>query len=106
MSTIGLNVHGINQQDVDHLQRANRLRNFLTQPFFVTQAFDDRPGRRVPMADTVAGAAAIVYTDIARDGMRSGPNLEGLSALRDTVSDRFAATYLAGAARPDLGGES
>ncbi|MCB9569119.1 MAG: F0F1 ATP synthase subunit beta [Myxococcales bacterium] len=40
--------------------RAHRLRNFLTQPFFVTQAFTDRGGRRVSVRDTVEGAAAIV----------------------------------------------
>lgn len=33
-----------------------------------------------------AGVAAIVYTDIARDGMLSGPNLEATAALADTVS--------------------
>jgi F-type H+-transporting ATPase subunit beta len=40
--------------------RAKRLRNFLTQPFFVTESFTSIPGRRVAMADAVAGAAAIV----------------------------------------------
>jgi len=40
--------------------RARRLRNFLTQPFFVTQTFTDIPGRRVAIHDTVEGAAAIV----------------------------------------------
>jgi F-type H+-transporting ATPase subunit beta len=40
--------------------RARRLRNFLTQPFFVTQGFTDLGGRRVAMSDTVEGAAAIV----------------------------------------------
>jgi phosphoribosylformimino-5-aminoimidazole carboxamide ribotide isomerase len=32
-----------------------------------------------------AGAAAIVYTDIARDGMLSGPNLEATAALAEGV---------------------
>ena len=32
-----------------------------------------------------AGVAAIVYTDIARDGMLSGPNLEATAALADAV---------------------
>ena len=30
--------------------------------------------------------AAIVYTDIARDGMLSGPNLEATAVLADAVS--------------------
>lgn len=40
--------------------RARRLRNFLTQPFFVTESVTGMPGQRVAMADAVAGAAAIV----------------------------------------------
>jgi F-type H+-transporting ATPase subunit beta len=40
--------------------RAKRLRNFLTQPFYVTESFTGLPGRRVAMADAVAGTAAIV----------------------------------------------
>jgi phosphoribosylformimino-5-aminoimidazole carboxamide ribotide isomerase len=32
-----------------------------------------------------AGVAAIVYTDIARDGMLSGPNLEATVALAEAV---------------------
>jgi phosphoribosylformimino-5-aminoimidazole carboxamide ribotide isomerase len=33
-----------------------------------------------------AGVAAIVYTDIARDGMLTGPNLESTAELADAVS--------------------
>jgi F-type H+-transporting ATPase subunit beta len=40
--------------------RARRLRAFLTQPFFVAESFTGTPGKRVPIADTVAGAAAIL----------------------------------------------
>jgi len=32
-----------------------------------------------------AGVAAIVYTDIARDGMLSGPNFEATAALADAI---------------------
>jgi len=40
--------------------RARRLRNFLTQPFFVTEGFTGAPGRRVSLAETVEGTAAIL----------------------------------------------
>ena len=40
--------------------RARRMRNFLTQPFFVTEEFTGVSGRRVSMADTIAGAAEIL----------------------------------------------
>jgi len=32
------------------------------------------------------GVAAIIYTDIARDGMLSGPNIEETVALADAIS--------------------
>jgi F-type H+-transporting ATPase subunit beta len=40
--------------------RAQRLRNFMTQPFHVTEGFTGVPGQRVPIADTVEGVAAIL----------------------------------------------
>jgi F-type H+/Na+-transporting ATPase subunit beta len=40
--------------------RAHRLRNFFTQPFFVTETFTGQPGRSVPIAETVAGVEAIL----------------------------------------------
>lgn len=40
--------------------RARRLRQFLTQPFFVAESFTGIPGQRVAIADTVAGTAAII----------------------------------------------
>jgi F-type H+-transporting ATPase subunit beta len=40
--------------------RARRLRNFLTQPFFVSESFTGTPGRHVSIHETVAGVAAIL----------------------------------------------
>jgi F-type H+-transporting ATPase subunit beta len=40
--------------------RAQRLRHFFTQPFFVTETFTGQPGRRVSIAETVAGVEAIL----------------------------------------------
>ncbi len=55
-----LGVDELSPDDRTLVGRAHRLRNFLTQPFFVTQEFTNLPGRRVSIADTVDGAAAIV----------------------------------------------
>jgi phosphoribosylformimino-5-aminoimidazole carboxamide ribotide isomerase len=59
-----------------------------------------------------AGVAAIVFTDIGRDGMLEGPNLEATQALADAVAIpvivsggiRDAGDVLAAAARPKLAG--
>ena len=40
--------------------RARRLRNFLTQPFFVTEHFTGVPGRKVSIRETIEGVAAIL----------------------------------------------
>ena len=40
--------------------RARRLQRFLTQPFFVAEAYTGSPGKSVPVADTVAGCKAIL----------------------------------------------
>ncbi|MHB8416539.1 MAG: F0F1 ATP synthase subunit beta [Myxococcales bacterium] len=55
-----LGIDELSPEDRTAVGRARRLRNFLTQPFFVTESFTGLPGRRVSVADTVAGAAAIV----------------------------------------------
>ncbi|HUB08797.1 MAG TPA: F0F1 ATP synthase subunit beta [Myxococcales bacterium] len=55
-----LGIDELSPEDRVLVGRARRLRNFLTQPFFVTEGFTGLPGRRVSVADTVAGAAAIV----------------------------------------------
>ncbi len=50
--------------------RARKLRNFLTQPFFVTESFTGVRGKRVSIADTVEGVAAILEgrcDDVAAD---------------------------------------
>ncbi len=42
------------------VNRARRLQRFLTQPFVVTELFTGISGRTVPLADTLAGCAAIL----------------------------------------------
>jgi F-type H+-transporting ATPase subunit beta len=55
-----LGIDELSPEDRTIVGRARRLRNFLTQPFFVTETFTGVKGRRVPVGETVEGAAAIV----------------------------------------------
>jgi F-type H+-transporting ATPase subunit beta len=55
-----LGVEELSAEDQQTVRRARRLERFLTQPLFVTEAFIGRPGRHVPLADTVAGCEAIL----------------------------------------------
>jgi F-type H+-transporting ATPase subunit beta len=55
-----LGIDELSSDDRIVVARARRLRHFLTQPFFVTQASTKKAGCRVSLADTIDGARAIV----------------------------------------------
>ncbi len=55
-----LGMDELTQEDRTVVGRARRLRNFLTQPFFVSESFTGLPGRRVSIAQTLDGVAAIL----------------------------------------------
>ncbi|MEZ4370793.1 MAG: F0F1 ATP synthase subunit beta [Polyangiaceae bacterium] len=55
-----LGIDELSAEDRTLVGRAQRLRNFLTQPFAVTEGFTGLPGRRVAMKDTVTGVAQIL----------------------------------------------
>jgi RNA polymerase sigma factor (sigma-70 family) len=42
------------------VQRARRIQRFLTQPFFVAEPYTQRPGRRVPLEETLRGLQALL----------------------------------------------
>ena len=42
------------------MQRARRVRNFLSQPFFVAEVFTGREGKYVPLNETIRGFAEIL----------------------------------------------
>ncbi len=55
-----LGIDELSSEDRQLVARARRLRNFLTQPFFVAESFTGMPGRNVPVAETVDGVQAIL----------------------------------------------
>lgn len=65
-----LGIDELAPEDKTVVGRARRLRNFMTQPFFVTETFTGIPGRNVATNQTVDGVAAILSgrcDDIAED---------------------------------------
>ncbi len=49
------------------VQRARKIQRFLSQPFFVAEAFTGRPGKYVPLKDTIRGFKGIIngeYDDL------------------------------------------
>ena len=55
-----LGMDELSAEDREIVGRARRLRNFLTQPFFVAESFTGMKGRRVDPEETVNGVAAIL----------------------------------------------
>lgn len=55
-----LGMEELSPEDRLLVNRARRLRNFMTQPFFVAESFTGIPGRRVSPEETVEGVAAIL----------------------------------------------
>jgi len=58
ISMLGLEELSADDQRTVH--RARRLIRFLTQPFFVTEHFTGKPGKSVPIEETLAGCEAIL----------------------------------------------
>jgi F-type H+-transporting ATPase subunit beta len=58
-----LGIEELSARDRLMVARARRLQRFLTQPFAVTEAFTGKPGRSVPLAETLRGCRGILNGD-------------------------------------------
>jgi F-type H+-transporting ATPase subunit beta len=55
-----LGIEELSDEDRLTVQRARRIERFLSQPFFVAEAFTGTPGQYVPIAETVRSFAEIL----------------------------------------------
>src|SRR5262249_50231526 len=55
-----LGMDELSEDDKLIVARARKIQRFLSQPFYVAEAFTGRGGKRVPIADTVAGFREIL----------------------------------------------
>jgi len=55
-----LGIEELSEDDRRTVERARRIERFLSQPFFVAEVFTGRPGRYVPLRETVRGFKEIV----------------------------------------------
>lgn len=55
-----LGIEELSDEDKLTVARARRIQRFLSQPMFVTEVFTSRPGRYVPVAETVRGFKEIL----------------------------------------------
>ncbi len=62
-----LGMDELSEEDKQVVQRARRIENFLSQPFFVAEVFTGSPGKYVSLKDTIRGFKGILdgeYDDI------------------------------------------
>jgi F-type H+-transporting ATPase subunit beta len=50
-----LGIEELSEEDKQTVDRARRIQRFLSQPFHVTEVFIGRPGKYVPLKDTITG---------------------------------------------------
>ncbi len=55
-----LGIDELSEEDKLIVARARRIRNYLSQPFFVAEKFSGKPGKFVPVKDTIEGFKAII----------------------------------------------
>ena len=55
-----LGMDELSDEDKQTVHRARRIQRFLSQPFFVAEAFTNTPGRYVKLEDTLSGFEAIL----------------------------------------------
>jgi F-type H+-transporting ATPase subunit beta len=55
-----LGIEELSEDDKVTVRRARRIQRFLSQPFFVAEAFTGRPGKYVPLKETIAGFKELV----------------------------------------------
>jgi F-type H+/Na+-transporting ATPase subunit beta len=55
-----LGMDELSEEDKQIVYRARKIRNFLSQPFFVAEVFTGAPGRFVPLSETIRGFDAIL----------------------------------------------
>jgi F-type H+-transporting ATPase subunit beta len=55
-----LGMEELSEEDKQTVSRARRIQRFVTQPFHVAEVFIGKPGKYVPLKDTIAGFAEIL----------------------------------------------
>jgi F-type H+-transporting ATPase subunit beta len=59
-----LGIDELSEEDKATVQRARKIQRFLSQPFFVAEAFTNRPGRFVKLEDTIEAFEKLVNGEL------------------------------------------
>ena len=85
-----LGIDELGEEDKLIVQRARKIQRFLSQPFFTAEQFTGRPGRFVPLEQTIAGFEKIVsgeLDDLPEEAFYMCGNLEDVYANAKKLKD-------------------
>jgi F-type H+/Na+-transporting ATPase subunit beta len=83
-----LGIDELSEEDKLTVARARKIRNFLSQPFFVAEQFTGLKGKYVPVADTIKGFKEIVdgkHDDIPERAFYMGGGIEDVLAKAEEM---------------------
>jgi F-type H+-transporting ATPase subunit beta len=66
-----LGMEELSRRDRDTVSKARRLERFLTQPFFSTEQFTGKPGKLVPLEDTIDGCERILAGEFSESNEKA-----------------------------------
>lgn len=79
-----LGMDELSDEDKVIVRRARKIQQFLSQPFFVAQQFTGRPGKFVPLKETVRGFKGLVngeYDDLPEQAFRMQGGIDDVLAV-------------------------
>jgi F-type H+-transporting ATPase subunit beta len=83
-----LGMDELSDEDKKIVNRARRIQRFLSQPFFVAEAFTGRPGKYVKLEDTIRSFREIIegkYDDIPEQAFYMQGSIEDVLAEADKL---------------------
>lgn len=101
-----LGIEELSEHDRKTVRRARRLERFLTQPFFSTEQFTGKAGKRVSLEEALAGCDRILNDEFANYSEQAlymiGPVDEAKRPHDAAASNANAAEPKASAAEPEM----
>jgi len=84
-----LGIEELSEEDKVAVRRARRIQRFLSQPFFVAEAFTGRSGKYVPLKETIAGFKELVdgkLDDLPEQAFYMCGNIDEAKANADAMA--------------------
>lgn len=85
-----LGMDELSEEDKNTVMRARKIQKFLSQPFFVAEAFTGRKGKFVPLSETIAGFKMIIegkVDDLPEQAFYMAGNIDDVLEKADELAE-------------------